>query len=111
MAQSYFEVVLALCVTALIFLVGIHAALFLIITRRETKMAQVADLQSSMDALTAGFQKLAAAYRAQQGSGGTGGGGTTVTGIDPAALDPIKQQMDNLATAVNELVDGPAPTT
>jgi hypothetical protein len=63
-----------------------------ILINQELQMAQVAELQASLDALTTAVNALIA---------------KPSTGIQPSALDPIKTGLDNLTTAVNSAVAAP----
>ena len=61
-----------------------------ILTNQELQMAQVSELQASLDALTAAVNALLAKPN---------------TGIQPAELDPIKAGLDNLTATVNAAVN------
>jgi hypothetical protein len=58
-------------------------------------MAQAADLTASFNGLSAAVKALADAFAAK------------AFGVDPAALDPIKQGMDDLTAAVNNVLNPP----
>jgi len=60
-----------------------------IIVNQELHMAQVSDLQASLDALTTAVNALIA---------------KPSSGIQPAELDPIKAGLDNLTASVNAAV-------
>lgn len=60
-----------------------------IVTNQEISMAQVPELQASLDALTTAVNALVA---------------KPSTGIQPAELDPIKAGLDNLTATVNAAV-------
>jgi len=62
-----------------------------ILTNQELQMAQVSELQASLDTLTTAVNALIA---------------KPSTGIQPAELDPIKAGLDNLTASVNAAVAG-----